>query len=98
MNRSVVSSQWSVAMRIGPQRRILTTDDGQLTTDGSAAVTQMAECRSSKPDAVGSIPTRCIGPRRGHARVVQPAERVTGTDEVAGSIRALCSGTTDVPQ
>ena len=28
-----------------------------------AAVTQRAECRSSKPDAVGSTPTRCTGRR-----------------------------------
>ena len=58
-------------------------DEGQR-----AAVTQLAECRSSKPDAVGSIPTRCTD--RDCARVAQRAERVPGTDEVAGSIPALC--------
>ena len=51
-----------------------------------AAVTQQAECRSSKPDGVGSRPTRCIRIRRsssgGRAPVFQ-----TG---YAGSIPAHC--------
>ena len=51
-----------------------------------AAVTQAAECRSSKPDGVGSIPTRCTGSEWSwNAAVAQVAERRSRKAEVAGS-------------
>ena len=55
-----------------------------------AVVTQLAECRSSKPDGVGSRPTRCF--RKHRAAVAQVAERRSRKAEVAGSWPACGSG------